>query len=684
MAWLYYVPWAPVLFILLLSLSRGGHASAGNINSNRVDTPEDQLWGAFSPANQLRKNTEKLIFFKSGWNSKPFKDTDYAPGDTAHGFQVKTLDGDFVYPPPGGLNISIIVHAFTNKSAFLECMWTSDSSLTDLVDNLPDSAHVVFVSLDDTAEVDVHWMRYQIQRVAKQRKKDILDRLHFSSVPVYSLGNWIPSVLYDWRCEGINCGLNQAVFTSKDWDTPIVAKRLDARYDWLMGHWSRQSYELVDAADGCNVSSEVKGAVAWVSEGDCSFFTKVKNMAESQAVGVVVYASLGRPIQDMTCVGIECYTPLSIPASMVHLLPAVMSSLRSKKQVNVSFQNTPSPNFFFGIDHEGKLAEMGWFLYPTFKFLTWQSEWFDYVKQLYGKLQKPARAITVFNHTVMQGENGTVTTVELPKDFLASDSLELDASLSCPGLKDETCAPWDHTVQLYVCCDGLSQLCNLELGRWITAFHRGIGRWLTDVSPLMPLLNSTKCTFSMKTVPWAKPWVASLNLRFGKSSHSDFEKHSGDLSPYLLKPLYNGGTFDKNYNKKYQPVNFTVPTAVRKVEIYAVITGHGSDDNGCGEFCVTSHHFLINSKFNHSKVFEKAGTAFGCAEAVKEGVVPNEHGTWLYGRGGWCDGLQVTPWRIDITSQLNMNGSNTILYFGLFDGKDPNPARDPGYIIMWS
>ena len=29
-----------------------------------------------------------------------------------------------------------------------------------------------------------------------------------------------------------------------------------------------------------------------------------------------------------------------------------------------------------------------------------------------------------------------------------------------------------------------------------------------------------------------------------------------------------------------------------------------------------------------------------CAQ-VREGIVPNEHGTWQYGRNGWCDGQQV-------------------------------------------
>lgn len=36
--------------------------------------------------------------------------------------------------------------------------------------------------------------------------------------------------------------------------------------------------------------------------------------------------------------------------------------------------------------------------------------------------------------------------------------------------------------------------------------------------------------------------------------------------------------------------------------------------------------------------------------------------------------------------QLNVSqfGSNSVLYFGLFDGWDPDPAQQPGYIIMSS
>ena len=43
----------------------------------------------------------------------------------------------------------------------------------------------------------------------------MLSRLHFSPLPVFALGNWIPAVLYSWVCTRPRCGLAQAAFTSE-------------------------------------------------------------------------------------------------------------------------------------------------------------------------------------------------------------------------------------------------------------------------------------------------------------------------------------------------------------------------------------------------------------------------------------------------------------------------------------
>ncbi|MEQ2197203.1 hypothetical protein XENOCAPTIV_025300 [Xenoophorus captivus] len=194
------------------------------------------------------------------------------------------------------------------------------------------------------------------------------------------------------------------------WKMPIIIKRLDARYDWLMGRWSAKTYQLADAGDGCKPSPSLGGAV--------------QSMAKSNASGVLVYSLPGNPIQDMNCVDLQCFLPLGIPAAMVHQEVSVAQALR-----------------------------------------------FEFSAGLQIKLQSPAKVIPVFDHVTMQGDKGAVATVDLPSDLWDFDTLELDASLSCPGRRDSSCAQWDHTVQLFVCCDQLSPYCNTELGRWITAFR---------------------------------------------------------------------------------------------------------------------------------------------------------------------------------------------------------------------
>ena len=96
-----------------------------------------------------------------------------------------------------------------------------------------------------------------------------------------------------------------------------------------------------------------------------------------------------------------------------------------------------------------------------------------------------------------------------------------------------------------------------------------------------------------------------------------------------------------------------------------------------------------------------SGSPLGCAMQVPMGSEPNEHGTWLYGRDGWCDGQNVQPWKIDVTKDLNTkqmaselhrtdataaaeSPSNSIRYHGYFNGTDPNPKKTPGVMIFAS
>ncbi len=153
---------------------------------------------------------------------------------------------------------------------------------------------------------------------------------------------------------------------------------------------------------------------------------------------------------------------------------ALFSTRLKTEKLYVSFQTTPTDTFYFGIDGEGLLAEMGWLLYPSFKFFNWQAQWFNFKSSLLQNLSSEAFIVPVISNSIMQGDQGIVASIKLPSsvEMAKYNKFELDASLSCPGTKDEECPPWDHTVQLYLCCNETSPLCGMELGRWITPFRR--------------------------------------------------------------------------------------------------------------------------------------------------------------------------------------------------------------------
>ena len=211
---------------------------------------------------------------------------------------------------------------------------------------------------------------------------------------------------------------------------------------------------------------------------------------------------------------------------------------------------------------------------------------------------------------------------------------------------------------------------------------RRIGHWLTPVRPLLPFFDAKRCNFTMKLdASWAMPWLPSLNIRFSNKQ----QDNSNITVPHRIQPLFRGGKFNKFYNSRYAPISFYVGLNDVHVKLESVITGHGSDNHNCAEFCVTSHHFVVNGKYEYVQTFSNAGTPLGCARRVLDGVEPNEHGTWLYGRDGWCDGQEVLPWVVDITECVHQ-GKNDVKYFGLFNGKDPDPDPKvvPGYIMMYS
>ena len=291
--------------------------------------------------------------------------------------------------------------------------------------------------------------------------------------------------------------------------------------------------------------------------------------------------------------------------------------------------------------------------------------------------------------TLFDGEQGSATVeIELPEatDVADADTLTLDLTMECIGEGEYgTCPAWDYMAYLYMCdlpdttdnpytetvcesgdtlegtctdpfgeattgtysCndegtgyDDLSCSCGTEIGRWITTYHRE-GRWVYDISPMLPLVNQGG-TKSFRFVS-----SNSYDL-FGSLRYSDTGK---SVTPTHLQAILEDDVTD----------TFEVPATATKVELATVISQHGQT---CGEFCDATHSFTFNSDTDatYSRSFPDAGTGEACMDQVAEGTVPNQYGTWWYGRAGWCPGKEVLTVVEDITDQVTIGGENTVDY----------------------
>lgn len=263
--------------------------------------------------------------------------------------------------------------------------------------------------------------------------------------------------------------------------------------------------------------------------------------------------------------------------------------------------------------------------------------------------------------------------LELPADMSAYDTMEFDLTLACTGHPEMTsCPEWDYLVYLYLCDEDdpattdvdESETCSTEIGRWITTYARA-GRWVHDVTPFLAQLQGggTRRVRFYTT----QTYLVTLDVRLRNAGRG--------VRPVAMEWLWSGGSFDANYNVGREAVAFVPPADVARVDVVALTTGHGfgQDRENCAEFCNHQHAFTVNGAETWTQEFPEAGSAYGCAEQVAQQTVPNQYGTWVYGRGGWCPGKQVDVWSADVTSAVEVGAENVVEYRGLFEGQEYAP-----------
>lgn len=348
----------------------------------------------------------------------------------------------------------------------------------------------------------------------------------------------------------------------------------------------------------------------------------------------------------------------------------------------------------FVIDPDQKVRPIGIGAYSPllqngdFLKLAMEAQYSQFITQRARELaaQTHVKIVPAFQNEVVEAGwssfGGTIKEVEFPsaEELKAYDKLSLDLELSCGG--QNICVYpsnqyyYDRVIDAFLCRDEADQECDIEIGRWVTPFGLG-GRWVHDISGLRALVkDGGKKRIRFHTVD---KYNVTLNFRFAKSGAPS--EIASAPKPFAIQEVYRGGKLNAAFNQR-APYEFTVPEGTRKVELVTTTTGHGwgKDTANCAEFCVTDHEWTVNSSQKWVNSFQTAADQFYCFLSSAAGVVPNQPGTWYFGRGGWCPGQEVRPVVWDITAAVK-NGVgevNALQYRALFNGQDyvpvPNPA----------
>ena len=330
--------------------------------------------------------------------------------------------------------------------------------------------------------------------------------------------------------------------------------------------------------------------------------------------------------------------------------------------------------YALSIDCFQRLREVGYLGNPAsftgtyMSYIAHEALYFNYEKDVFTTSNESSfDEIVIFDEDIYTGGwAATISqTVSLPSSSILDNYSKLEVELlrGCPdsdgNYSDAGCDDYDRIARLYICEEDGSD-CN-EIARWITPFDRQ-PHHLTDITPFISSLRpGGNKVFKFQESGWPNS-IITLKLRLHQGTPDGG-------SPQEIYPVWNGTVqFNPSYGDNRPPQVFSVPENATKVEFVAYITGHGWGSAGCFnccEFCNSRHIFEINGgvhEFNQD--FPSASSSTYCMQpsTIVQGVIPNQGGTWGYGRAGWCPGMDVHPIITDITDYVSIGEENIIDY----------------------
>ncbi len=323
-----------------------------------------------------------------------------------------------------------------------------------------------------------------------------------------------------------------------------------------------------------------------------------------------------------------------------------------------------SPGYGFGIDRAQRIRDIGMLgaapsFSDDFSQNAWEAVHYNWEAERDAKSAADgATVVPSFVGAVVEDSGWagirTYADVRLPsaEEMGAFDTLTLDLSMECVGPGEVgTCPEWDRIVEVWLCQVDDPDVCDIEIGRWISAYSRE-GRWLSDASYLLPLLadGGTRRLAAYSIDPY------ELTLDFRLSTQ-------GVPKPAATEVVWRGFPgMDDNYLANFPSREVWIPANATHTELSVVVTGHGmSPGLNCAEFCDTKHIFTVNG-VTQTISFPQTGELEDCQDQTFSGTIPNQYGTWWYGRANWCPGKVVAPLVLDFTDAVTPGSFADVSY----------------------
>lgn len=279
--------------------------------------------------------------------------------------------------------------------------------------------------------------------------------------------------------------------------------------------------------------------------------------------------------------------------------------------------------------------------------------------------------VTVFENRKIDHYGNFDTTAILPPTGTSYRKIRMHYILgryNCPA-GSQYCGSWDYTTLLYA---KPANADTVEIGRVITPYATdwSISRkhdYIIDVTDYASIL---KGNLDMRYAYQGYSWGFTLTLKF------EFIEGVPPMEAVSVENIYDGyypygKTTDpiENYltNKTFQ---YTAPAA--RATIKNIISGHGSDDTGCGEFCSKYYQQKINGNSIAQKQLWKS-------DCGVNNISP-QTGTWLFDRANWCPGEIVYPIFHDL-STLTSAGSSFDINMDFEPYTAPNQANIGGFSV---